>query len=65
MAAAAELLVGEHDFRNLAKLDVLNVSNFVRTVHFAHIIPFDEHDKESANAVYMLEIRGNAFLWHM
>jgi tRNA pseudouridine38/39 synthase len=68
MTTAAELLVGEHDFRNLAKLDVLNVSNFVRTVISARIVPFNSSpttDLCSKYAVYMLEIKGNAFLWHM
>jgi len=65
MSTAAGLLVGEHDFRNLAKLDVINVSNFVRKVHYAHIVPFDEEDSDSATSIYMLEIQGNAFLWHM
>jgi tRNA pseudouridine38/39 synthase len=37
MNDAAGRLVGEHDFRNLAKLDVANVSNFVRVIQYARV----------------------------
>jgi tRNA U38,U39,U40 pseudouridine synthase TruA len=89
MQRAAQLLVGEHDFRNLCKLDIGNVTNFRREVYYAKIVPFNftgsttntaessgldnESNNDSANgaeaggpdAVYMLEISGIAFLWHM
>ena len=31
MHAAAQLLVGVHDFRNLCKIDVMNIDSFVRS----------------------------------
>jgi tRNA pseudouridine(38-40) synthase len=89
MQQAAQLLVGEHDFRNLCKLDIGNVTNFRREVYYAKIVPFNftgsttcttygdglgsESNKDGADsaevdgpdAVYMLEISGIAFLWHM
>jgi tRNA U38,U39,U40 pseudouridine synthase TruA len=88
MQQAAQLLVGEHDFRNLCKLDIGNVTNFRREVYYAKVVPFNftgsmanttdsselsSDDSDGANgaeaggpdAVYMLEISGIAFLWHM
>lgn len=65
MATAAQKLVGEHDFRNFAKLDVLNVSNFRRNVFSAQILLFQACTGDPKAEVYMLEIKGIAFLWHM
>ena len=68
MSDAASRLLGEHDFRNLAKLDVVNVSNFVRVIYEAKVLPFSKYLGESyseESSVYMLEIKGSAFLWHM
>jgi tRNA U38,U39,U40 pseudouridine synthase TruA len=88
MQRAAQLLVGEHDFRNLCKLDIGNVTNFRREVYYAKIVPFnfigsttsaadssgldsegndgaDSAEAGGPDAVYMLEISGIAFLWHM
>jgi tRNA pseudouridine38/39 synthase len=31
MQAAAQLLVGDHDFRNICKMDMANVTNFRRS----------------------------------
>jgi tRNA pseudouridine(38-40) synthase len=63
MQQACQYLLGSHDFRNLCKLDVANVSNFVREIYSAEIKPFRIHDEHEV--VYMLEICGIAFLWHM
>jgi tRNA U38,U39,U40 pseudouridine synthase TruA len=88
MQRAAQVLVGEHDFRNLCKLDIGNVTNFRREVYYAKIVPFnftgsttsagdgsglgsddsdgaDSAEADGPDAVYMLEISGIAFLWHM
>lgn len=77
MQQAAQLLVGEHDFRNLSKLDIANVSNFRREVYYAKIVPFavapggapvdsgSQAHSADPDTVYMLEISGIAFLWHM
>lgn len=65
MSAAAALLVGEHDFRNICKIDIAKVTNFRREVYSAQILPFQENTENPELSVWMLEIRGIAFLWHM
>jgi tRNA pseudouridine38/39 synthase len=65
MRTAAAYLVGVHDFRNLSKLDVANVSNFVREIVSADIVTFQLDTNNDEQTVYMLEIKGVAFLWHM
>ena len=73
MAVAAARLCGEHDFRNICKMDVDVVSNFVR-----RIISFtvqdestsEEHAQPGARrmgrmgTLWSLNVRGSAFLWH-
>ena len=63
MQIAARKLQGSHDFRNFAKLDVGNVSNFEREIERADIQLF-EGIADCEFSTYMLEIKGNAFLWH-
>lgn len=65
MNKAAALLVGDHDFRNICKMDVVKISNFRREVHYAIIKPFKKDIEHPDQSVWMLEIRGIAFLWHM
>lgn len=65
MALAASYLVGNHDFRNLCKMDLANVSNFRRDVYRAEILKFVENKDKPCASVWMLEIEGIAFLWHM
>jgi tRNA pseudouridine(38-40) synthase len=65
MTQAANLLVGKHDFRNFCKLDIANVTNFEREVYAANIICFKTDSSHYEDSVYMLEIKGIAFLWHM
>jgi tRNA pseudouridine(38-40) synthase len=75
MQKAASYFLGEHDFRNFCKLDIANVTNFRREIFSAEIKPFYKFsagyvaDSMSAvnetDDVYMLEIKGIAFLWHM
>ena len=65
MSDAAALLVGEHDFRNVCKIDIAKVTNFRREVYSAQILPFQENTENPELSVWMLEIRGIAFLWHM
>ena len=72
MQEAADLLLGEHDFRNFCKMDVVNVSNFVRTVYSATIFDAATEQPVAAQAgaatvppaAAYVEIRGNAFLYH-
>ncbi|KAJ1439709.1 pseudouridine synthase [Ochromonadaceae sp. CCMP2298] len=62
MQQGACRLLGEHDFSNLCKMDMGNVSNFKREADDA---PIDTEADADAEDVYMLELRGVAFLWHM
>lgn len=61
MGRAAELLQGEHDFRNFCKMDVVNVANFVRQIYSAKIVDIGGTSKLP---MAYLEIVGTAFLWH-
>ncbi len=65
MQHAADLMVGEHDFRNFCKMNIGEVSNFKRRVYSAQILEFSKNTVEPDRSVYMLEIEGVAFLWHM
>ena len=65
MNVAASYLIGSHDFRNLCKIDIANVSNFIREVYSAKLIPFISNNHFPEEAIFMLEIKGGAFLWHM
>ena len=66
MREAAGYLIGNHDFRNFCKMDVVNVTNFVREIFEANIMPFmNNNDNNDEQSIWMLEIKGIAFLWHM
>lgn len=65
MNEAAVHLLGEHDFRNLCKIDIAHVTNFRREIISAHVIPFIEDVVSPDLSIMMLEIKGVAFLWHM
>jgi len=104
MQRAAGYLLGNHDFRNLCKMDIANVSNFRRDIYSAQIKRFEPEKmddleqymsnnsgntnstktssgdsgggmevissdisatSDGPDVVYMLEIKGIAFLWHM
>jgi len=63
MRQGAEILLGEHDFRNFCKPDVVAVKSFVRTVLEARL----EYAPEMVcgkRRVLELYIKGSAFLWH-
>jgi tRNA pseudouridine(38-40) synthase len=62
MQQGLERLVGTHDFRNFCKLNVVEVSNFVRTIHDAQLVVIDDDDNSSG--VCFFQIQGQAFLWH-
>lgn len=64
MHEAAQSLVGVHNFQNFCKIDVENVINFVREIFFAKIELFYESTNKD-ESMYMLELQGIAFLWHM
>lgn len=80
MREAASLLVGEHDFRNLCKMDVANgVTNYTRCILQTRIFQWppsaDSSSSSSSSSLggeeveggydlLCLEIVGQAFLWH-
>jgi hypothetical protein len=65
MQTAASFFLGEHDFRNFCKMNIGEVSNFRREIFKADVLLFEENVAEPERSVYMLEIEGIAFLWHM
>lgn len=73
MLEACQLLVGEHDFRNICKPDLDAVRSFVRTILSAdlylsgrRLCLSDPRDTQlpAASDVLMLKIRGSGFLYH-
>lgn len=46
-------------------MNLVAVSNFRREIFSAAIVPFEINPTDERRSVYMLEIRGIAFLWHM
>ncbi|KAG2159102.1 pseudouridine synthase [Suillus bovinus] len=64
MQSAANRLVGEHDFRNLCKLDPgKQITNFHRCVMRAQINPL-RPESDDDNQVYVFDLVGSAFLYH-
>ncbi|KAG0700495.1 pseudouridine synthase [Suillus ampliporus] len=64
MQSAANQLVGEHDFRNLCKLDPgKQISNFHRSVMRAQINPVSP-ESDGDNRLYVFDLVGSAFLYH-
>ena len=73
MRKAAQSFIGEHDFRNFCKMNVVAVSNFKRKI-FRFDISKVKRDADGntaeveaagcENDMYMFEIEGTAFLWH-
>lgn len=77
MRDAASRLLGEHDFRNLCKVDASKqITNFVRRIDGATIdavpigwptaqdTPVVMPDTEATESMYVLNLRGSAFLYH-
>lgn len=68
MNVAAQKFVGDHDFRNLCKMDVANgVTNFDRTILTAEVLLVDgEEETEQHNPfqMYQFQVTGQAFLYH-
>jgi len=77
--AAAAKLCGEHDFRNFCKIDAPNVTHFMRRVDSFTIAPVHDastavggaeckapsrSDQADPDDLYVMTVRGNAFLWH-
>jgi len=66
MRTACQFLIGEHDFRNLCKMDVGNgVIQFYRSIHSIDIKALDEEKRsDDSYSMYKLTLNGKAFLWH-
>ncbi|WFD25654.1 tRNA pseudouridine(38/39) synthase [Malassezia nana] len=75
MREAASRLVGEHDFRNLCKVDASKqITNFVRRIDGATIDPVsagwhthvvnETKTTDTDEPMYVLNLRGSAFLYH-
>ncbi|XP_011684907.1 PREDICTED: tRNA pseudouridine(38/39) synthase [Wasmannia auropunctata] len=67
MDRAVKYTIGDHDFRNICKMDVANgVVNFKRTVIDARVSFVNDQNVEKATGYDMceLEITSQAFLWH-
>eukprot|EP00727_Mastigamoeba_balamuthi_P003554 m51a1_g13196 hypothetical protein (522) ;mRNA; f:510-2458 len=54
---ACTYFVGQHDYRNFCRADLVNVSNFVRTIYECNV-----EAEETGDLV--LTVRGAGFLWH-
>jgi tRNA pseudouridine38/39 synthase len=65
MRAAANRMLGVHDFRNFCKMDVVNVSNFERTILSVSIqVTGSVNIGDVREEICEVEIKGQAFLWH-
>jgi tRNA pseudouridine38/39 synthase len=74
MLDGAKKLLGEHDFRNFCKLNLLATTNHVRTILEVDIQKADFQYIQESNRIpgmneyfqlFYVKIRGTAFLWHM
>ncbi|MES1907196.1 MAG: hypothetical protein MHM6MM_000360 [Cercozoa sp. M6MM] len=67
MRVAAGKLVGTHDFRNLCKADVRDVSHFVRTLHSFEVRKATGSRMSGVgrqDALWEVQISGSGFLYH-
>ena len=65
MQDAASRLIGEHDFRNLCKLDASKqITNFRRTILQASISPARLEDGADLDGVWVFDLKGTAFLYN-
>ena len=65
MQAAVTRLLGEHDFRNLSKLDAQKqLTSFKRKIVRASITPLCETDNDGQDKMYVFDLVGTAFLYH-
>uniref|UniRef100_A0A6P7FY38 tRNA pseudouridine(38/39) synthase n=1 Tax=Diabrotica virgifera virgifera TaxID=50390 RepID=A0A6P7FY38_DIAVI len=63
MKIATEKLIGSHDFRNFCKMDVGNgVVEFIRNIEDINIESISQN--ESDYDMYVITLKGKAFLWH-
>ncbi|KAF9265781.1 pseudouridine synthase [Marasmius fiardii PR-910] len=72
MQLAASRLLGDHDFRNMCKVDAgKQITVFTRKILKAEIVPVDENDSDAGDDVitgkpkmHVLNLIGTAFLYH-
>jgi tRNA pseudouridine38/39 synthase len=65
MQDAASRLLGEHDFRNLCKLDASKqITNFRRTILQASISPARLEGKAGLDDIWVFDLKGTAFLYN-
>lgn len=65
MQDAASRLLGEHDFRNLCKLDASKqITNFRRTILQASISPARPEGRADLDSVWVFDLKGTAFLYN-
>ncbi|KAL4469487.1 hypothetical protein ABPG74_004740 [Tetrahymena malaccensis] len=66
MKEAANLFLGEHDFRNFCKIDVLQTINYVRIIYQLDIeeVQANFGTLDPRSKLYVATIQGSAFLWH-
>ena len=65
MQEAASRLLGEHDFRNLCKLDASKqITNFRRTILGASISPARLEGKAKLDDIWAFDLKGTAFLYN-
>jgi len=65
MQDAASRLLGEHDFRNLCKLDPSKqITSFRRTILEASISPARLEGKAGLDGVWVFDLKGTAFLYN-
>ncbi|KAG8955510.1 hypothetical protein FRC03_011122 [Tulasnella sp. 419] len=72
MRDACRRLIGEHDFRNLCKVDPSKqIDNYKREIMEATINPVDPfdvgvdgHESKGLSDLYVLDLKGNGFLYH-
>ena len=65
MQDAALRLLGEHDFRNLCKMDASKqITNFRRTILQASISPARLEGKADLDGVWVFDLKGTAFLYN-
>ncbi|XP_067136984.1 tRNA pseudouridine(38/39) synthase [Centruroides vittatus] len=64
MEEASKYFIGEHDFRNICKMNIKNfITNYKRTILDVSISPIGS-SSEGSYQVYELIVKGYAFLWH-
>ena len=65
MQDGASRLLGEHDFRNLCKMDASKqITNFRRTILQASISPARLEGKADLDGVWVFDLKGTAFLYN-